>query len=202
MTTIDLDAQLAASGDINAFEKIYRRYHYRVYGLCLRMTRSVPDAEDLAQEVFVQLYRKIDTFRGEASFSTWLHRLTVNHVLMHFRKRVVRMEHVSDDGELEVAPPKGTHNRTQNSIINTIALEEAIKQLPPGYRAVLILHDLNGYEHEQIAEMLGCAIGTSKSQLHKARMKVRLLLKMGATPGKVRKTRLRSLSLKLQPQTA
>src|SRR5262245_26583891 len=143
MTTIDLDAQLAASGDIDAFEKIYRRYHFRVYAICLRMTRSVPDAEDLAQEVFIQLYRKIDTFRGEASFTTWLHRLTVNQVLMHFRKRIVRMEHVTDDGEIEIEPPKGAYDRTQNSIINSISLEEAIKQLPPGYRTVLILHDLN-----------------------------------------------------------
>lgn len=201
MTMVDPDTQLAAAGDMEAFEKIYLRYHTRVYCLCLRMTRSVSDAEDLAQEVFVQLFRKIGTFRGEASFATWLHRLTVNQVLMHFRKPVVRMEQTTEDGAIGAEFPGGALNRVQTSVVDSISLEEAVRQLSPGYRVVFILHDVEGYEHEQIGRMLGCAIGTSKSQLHKARMKLRLLLKKGATPQRVRhQSRGRSKSLELQPQ--
>ena len=191
------DVQLAAAGDVEAFEKIYSRYHRRVYSICLRMTRSRSDAEDLAQEVFVQLFRKIGTFRGEASFATWLHRLTVNQVLMHFRKPVVRMEETTEDGAI----PESlcvAQNRVQMSVVNSISLEAAVRQLSPGYRAVFILHDVEGYEHEQIGRMLGCAIGTSKSQLHKARMKLRLLLKKG--PNARRQSRARSKSVELQPQ--
>src|SRR5713101_8398225 len=173
MTTVDPDAQLAAAGDMEAFEQIYHRYHRRVYCLCLRMTRNVSESEDLAQDVFVQLFRKIGTFRGEASFATWLHRLTVNQVLMHFRKPVVRMEQTTEDGVMAADTLKGKQNWIQTSMVNSISLEEAIKQLSPGYRAVFLLHDVEGYQHQQIGRMLGCAIGTSKSQLHKARMKLR-----------------------------
>ena len=191
------DVQLAAAGDVEAFEKIYSRYHTRVYSICLRMTRSRSDAEDLAQEVFVQLFRKIGTFRGEASFATWLHRLTVNQVLMHFRKPVVRMEETTEDGAIPESPCVA-QNRVQMSVVNSISLEAAVRQLSPGYRAVFMLHDVEGYEHEQIGRMLGCAIGTSKSQLHKARMKLRLLLKKG--PNARRQSRARSKSVELQPQ--
>lgn len=191
------EVQLAAAGDVEAFEKIYSRYHTRVYSHCLRMTRSRSDAEDLAQEVFVQLFRKIGTFRGEASFATWLHRLTVNQVLMHFRKPVVRMEQTTEDGAIAESPCVA-QNRVQMSLVNSISLEAAVRQLSPGYRAVFILHDVEGYEHEQIGRMLGCAIGTSKSQLHKARMKLRLLLKKGPNPR--HQSRGRSKSLELQPQ--
>lgn len=176
MTTVDPDAKLAAAGDMEAFEKIYRRYQTRVFGLCLRMTRNVPQAEDLTQEVFIQLFRKINTFRGEASFTTWLHRLTVNHVLMHFRKPFVRTERTTEDGEAPTCAAAGTENPGEMSVMDRISLEEAVRELPLGYRTVFILHDVEGYEHEQIGQMLGCAIGTSKSQLHKARMKLRSLL--------------------------
>jgi RNA polymerase sigma-70 factor (ECF subfamily) len=174
--TIDPDAQLAAAGDLEAFEKIYRRHHQRVYLLCLRMVRNVPQAEDLTQEVFIQLFRKIHTFRNDSLFSTWLHRLTVNHVLMYFRKPMVKSERTTDDGTTPIRIANGTENPSRMALIDRIALNEAIAQLAPGYRTVLILHDVEGYEHEQIGKMLGCAIGTSKSQLHKARLKLRKLL--------------------------
>ena len=174
--TVDPDAQLAAAGDVEAFEKIYRRHHQRVYLLCLRMVRNVPQAEDLTQEVFIQLFRKIHTFRNDSLFSTWLHRLTVNHVLMYFRKPMVKSERTTDDGTTPIRIANGTENPSRMALIDRIALNEAIAQLAPGYRAVLILHDVEGYEHEQIGKMLGCAVGTSKSQLHKARLKLRKLL--------------------------
>lgn len=174
--TVDPDAKLAAAGDIDAFEQIYRRYHQRVYAICLRMIRNVPQAEDLAQEVFVQVFRKIHTFRGDSSFSTWLHQLTVNHVLMYFRKPVVRSEQTTLDGEIPIQIARGSEHPSRMALVDRIALDEAISQLAPGYRIVFILHDVEGYEHEQICQMLGCAVGTSKSQLHKARMRLRSLL--------------------------
>ena len=174
--TVDQDAQRAAEGDVEAFEKIYRRHHKRVYSLCFRMAKNPSDAEDLTQEVFLQLFRKLHTFRGESSFTTWLHRLTVNQVLMHFRKPLVKTEKTTEDGVTPIRIVTGTENPRRMSLIDRIALNEAIEQLSPGYRMVFILHDLEGYEHDQIGKMLGCAVGTSKSQLHKARIRLRQLL--------------------------
>ena len=170
-------AQKAANGDMGAFEELYQRHNRRVYSLCLRMTGNVSEAEDLAQEVFIQLFRKIGSFRGESAFTTWLHRLTVNQVLMHFRKRGVRMETTTEDGETPIQIVKGTENPNSMPVVDRIALDKAIAQLPPGYRTVFTLHDIEGHEHEEIARMLGCSVGTSKSQLHKARMKLRGLLR-------------------------
>ena len=124
-----------------------------------------------------QLFRKIGSFRGESAFTTWLHRLTVNQVLMHFRKRGVKMEQTTDDGETPIQIVKGTENPNAMPVVDRIALDRAIGQLPPGYRTVFTLHDIEGHEHEEIARMLGCSVGTSKSQLHKARMKLRGLLR-------------------------
>ncbi len=166
----------AAEGDMQAFEELYRRHNRRVYALCLRMTQNVSEAEDLAQEVFIQLFRKIGSFRGDSAFTTWLHRLTVNQVLMHFRKRKVRAEKTTEDGEIPVQIVLGTDNPRRMPVIDRIALDNAIAQLPPGYRAVFVLHDIEGHEHGEIGRMLGCSVGTSKSQLHKARMKLRRLL--------------------------
>ena len=170
-------AQKAGQGDMSAFEELYRRHYRRVYSLCLRMTQNVSEAEDLAQEAFVQLFRKIGSFRGESAFTTWLHRLTVNQVLMHFRKRSVRDEKTTAEGETPDQTVMGTENPNRMPVVDRIALDNAIAQLPPGYRTVFVLHDVEGYEHEEIGRMLGCAVGTSKSQLHKARMKLRNLLK-------------------------
>jgi len=173
---IDQDVRLAADGDIAAFERIYKTYYRVVYSRCLRMTRNVSEAEDLTQDVFIQIFRKLKTFRGESAFSTWLHRLTVNAVLMHFRRPRVKLERTTDDVEVTEQFVRGNININNLSTIDRIALDEAIRKLAPGYRAVFILHDVEGYEHSQISEMLGCSVGTSKSQLHKARMKLRKLL--------------------------
>ena len=170
-------AQRAAQGEMAAFEELYQRHHRRVYSLCLRMTQNVSEAEDLAQEVFIQLFRKVGSFRGESAFTTWLHRLTVNQVLMHFRKRSVKMEQTTEEGETPVQVVVGTSNPNQMPVVDRIALDKAIGQLPPGYRTVFVLHDVEGHEHEEIARLLGCSVGTSKSQLHKARMKLRMLLR-------------------------
>jgi RNA polymerase sigma-70 factor (ECF subfamily) len=145
------------------------------------MTQNVAEAEDLAQEAFIQLFRKIGSFRGESAFTTWLHRLTVNQVLMHFRKKGVKLEQTTDDGETPVQIVAGTGNPNQMPVVDRIALDRAIGQLPPGYRTVFVLHDVEGHEHEEIARMLGCSVGTSKSQLHKARMKLRTLLRQQKT---------------------
>lgn len=176
---VDSDLELArasAAGDAAAFERLYQQYNRRVFSICLRMLGNPTEAEDLTQDVFVQLYRKIGSFRGESAFTTWLHRMTVNQVLMHFRKRGVRFESTTDDGELPVLIQVGTERPSHMPIIDNIALERAISELPPGYRTVFVLHDVEGYEHEEVARQLGCTVGTSKSQLHKARMKLRALL--------------------------
>jgi len=169
-------AQKAASGNIAAFEMIYQRYHRRTYSLCLRMTNSQTEAEDLTQEVFIQLFRKIGSFRGDSAFSTWLHRLTVNQVLMHFRRRSVKNEKTTDEGEMPEQTVNGTANPNKMRVVDRIALKKAIGELPPGYKNVFILHDIEGYEHEEVSRILGISVGTSKSQLHKARLKLRGLL--------------------------
>jgi RNA polymerase sigma-70 factor (ECF subfamily) len=169
-------AQKSADGNMEAFEELYRRHSRRVYSLCLRMTANVEKAEDLAQDVFVHLFRKIGSFRGQSAFTTWLHRVTVNQVLMHFRKRSTKTEQTTEDGETPVQIVKGTSDPNAMPIVDRIALDKAIAQLPPGYKSVFILHDIEGHEHTEIAKILGCSVGTSKSQLHKARMKLRGLL--------------------------
>ena len=170
-------AQAAAGGEMAAFERIYERHNRRVYSLCLRMTQNPPEAEDLTQEVFIQLFRKIGSFRGESAFTTWLHRLTVNQVLMHFRKRSVKDEKTTEEGETPEQIVPGTEKYDRMPVVDRIALDKAIAQLPRGYRTIFILHDVEGYEHIEIARMLRLSIGTSKSQLHKARMKLRGLLR-------------------------
>lgn len=175
--TPDFDlAQKAASGNIAAFELLYERYHRRTYSLCLRMTSSPTEAEDLTQEVFIQLFRKIGSFRGESAFSTWLHRMTVNQVLMHFRRRSVKNEKTSEDGEIPEQIVPGTENQAKMPVLDRIALTRAVAELPPGYRSVFMLHDVEGYEHEEVARIMKISVGTSKSQLHKARLKLRGLL--------------------------
>jgi RNA polymerase sigma-70 factor (ECF subfamily) len=168
--------RLAADGNLAAFEFIYERYHRRTYSLCLRMSSSQTEAEDLTQEVFIQLFRKIGSFRGDSAFSTWLHRLTVNQVLMHFRRRSVKNERTSDDGEMPEQTVRGSSNPNRMQVVDRIALKNAIAQLPNGYRNVFVLHDVEGFEHEEVARLMGISVGTSKSQLHKARLKLRGLL--------------------------
>ena len=170
-------AQRAAGGDMQAFEELFRLHRRFVYGLSLRMTQDVSEAEDVTQEVFVLLLRKVGGYRGEANFTTWLHRLTVNQVLMRFRRNKARQEEALEDEEGQPRHESwGASAPRTAQLINRITLEKAIVQLPPGYRAAFILHDVEGYDHEEVARLLGCAVGTSKSQLHKARTKLRKIL--------------------------
>lgn len=182
-------AQLAASGDVGSFEELYRRHHRRVYSICLRMLQNPTEAEDLTQDVFVQLFRKIGSFRGDSAFTTWLHRMTVNQVLMHFRKRNVKLEKTTEEGETPEQIVMGTANPDRMPIVDKIALQDAVDQLPNGYKNVFLLHDVQGYEHEEVAKILGCSVGTSKSQLHKARLKMRKLLMKKSNPKIYRPTR-------------
>jgi RNA polymerase sigma-70 factor (ECF subfamily) len=170
--------------DLQPFEELFKLHHGQVYSVCLRMTGNTAAAEDLSQEVFVQVFRKLDTFRGESSFTTWLHRLTVNQVLMYFRKNRSRREQLTEDGELPDRAIQGRNVRTSSAILDRLALAEAIIKLAPGYRAVFVLHDIEGLQHLEISNILGCSVGTSKSQLHKARMTMRKLLREGTHPRK------------------
>jgi RNA polymerase sigma-70 factor, ECF subfamily len=170
----------AKQGDEEAFEVLYHLHKRRVYSLCLRMTANTAAAEDLTQEAFLQLFRKIGTFRGESAFSTWLHRMAVNVVLMQLRKKglpLVSLEETMESEEESAKKEPGAEDVRLAGSLNRLQLEQAIGDLPPGYRMVFLLHDVEGYEHNEIAEMVGCSIGNSKSQLHKARMKLRELLK-------------------------
>lgn len=170
----------AQRGDERAFEELFNAHKRRVYSLCLRMTGDPADAEDLAQEAFLQLFRKIGTFRGESAFSTWLHRLVVNVVLMHLRKKglqQVPLEDVDTSQEEPVRREYGDDDQRLMGSVDRISLERAIAQLPPGYRAVFVLHDVEGYEHNEIAQIMNYSIGNSKSQLHKARLKLREALR-------------------------
>lgn len=176
----DAGVDAALGGDaMSGFEELYLKHCRRVYSLCLKMIGNIAEAEDLTQEVFIHLHRKLSLFRGESAFTTWLHRLTVNKVLMHFRRRSERSALVTDDGELSDAADPGTLKAHTMPIIDRIALEDAIAKLAPGYRAVFVLYDVEGYNHEEIAKRLGCSVGTSKSQLHRARMTLRRLLVSG-----------------------
>ena len=170
----------AQAGDMECFEALYAWHKRRVFSLCLRMTGNHAQAEDFTQEAFLQLYRKIGSFRGESAFSTWLHRLSVNIVLMHFRKKglpEISLEEALEPQQEEARRKDiGRRDNVLHGSIDRITLERAIAELPPGYRIIFVLHDVEGYEHNEIAEMLCCSIGNSKSQLHKARMKLRTLL--------------------------
>jgi RNA polymerase sigma-70 factor, ECF subfamily len=173
--------RLAQAGDAGAFETIYQLHSRRVYALCLRMLGDPVEAEDLAQEAFLQLFRKIHTFRGESAFSSWLHRLTANVVLMSFRRRkpvtssldeLVRIDEESEVPRFEIGGP----DPRLSGVYDRFNLQAALDGLPEGYRLMFLLHDVHGYEHNEIARILDCSIGNSKSQLHKARKRLRLLL--------------------------
>ena len=173
--------RLAQQGDAAAFEIIYQQHCGRVYALCLRMLRDPVEAEDLVQEVFIQLFRKIHTFRGESAFSTWLHRLTANLVLMHLRRKrpiSTSLDEIAGSQEEDSKPRQeiGGPDPRMSGLVDRVTLQSAIDQLPSGYREIFILYDVHGYEHSEIAQILGRSIGNSKSQLHKARKRLRELL--------------------------
>jgi RNA polymerase sigma-70 factor (ECF subfamily) len=179
---IEADAiRLAQAGDAAAFEFLYRLHSRRVYALCLRMVNNPADAEDLTQEAFLQLFRKISSFRGESAFSTWLHRMTVNVVLMRLRKKtlpVASLDETTEPDEDTGGPRKdiGAPDIRLSGAVDRVNLERSVEKLPPGYRTVFMLHDVQGYEHNEIADIMGCSVGNSKSQLHKARTRLRELL--------------------------
>jgi RNA polymerase sigma-70 factor (ECF subfamily) len=171
----------AQTGDHLAFAQIYNLYKKRIYSLCLRMVGNAAEAEDLTQEAFLQLHRKIATFRGDSAFFTWLHRLTINVVLMQLRKKGLPILSMNEamDSDSDGAPAQdfGAPDPALTSSIDRMALQRAVDELPAGYRLVFVLHDIEGYEHHEIAALLDCSIGNSKSQLHKARLKLRNALR-------------------------
>jgi RNA polymerase sigma-70 factor (ECF subfamily) len=171
---------LAQRGDHAAFEYIYKAYCKRVYSVCLRMIRNPAEAEELTQQTFLQLFRKIGTFRSESNFSTWLYRVTVNVVLLHMRHRKPAAAVVEDleqytaneEGKLK----QGSGGASRSNLVDRINLKRAISVLSPGCKQQFILYDVLGYKHSEIAERLGCSVSNSKSQLHKARKRLRRLL--------------------------
>lgn len=176
-TRIAADVALAATGDRQAFERLYRAHVNRVFAVCVRMVSDRAQAEELTQDVFVRAWQKLDLFRGESAFTTWLHRLAVN-VVLNARKSEGRQRSrfsitggeglggADEPDEYQLAAPPVTPGIA-------IDLEAAIALLPPGARRVFVLHDVEGYKHEEIAEMLDITAGGSKAQLHRARMLLR-----------------------------
>jgi RNA polymerase sigma-70 factor (ECF subfamily) len=172
------------AGSAIDFERAYRMYNRRVYAKCLHMVGNDAEAEDLTQEVFLQVLRKMDSFRGESAFSTWLYRVAVNIVLVRRRRKSLIMSSLeevteSKEGILSLHEVLGAPDRVLTAAIDRLNLECAFSRMPAGYRQVFLMHDLEGYEHHEIARMLGVSIGTSKSQLYKARLWLRELLRAG-----------------------
>src|SRR5437763_5313708 len=169
----------AQQGDSDAFAALFYAHRPRVYSLCLRMTNNTAEAEDLTQDAFLQVFRKLATFRGDSALSTWLYRIAVNTVLMHFRKKALRQisldEPYNQDARL-VRREYGSRDGRLVGSVDRIALTRAIKELPVGYRTIFLLHEVEGYEHQEIAELLDCSVGNFKSQLHKAKLRIRELL--------------------------
>ena len=169
-------AQAAAGGARSALGDLYERHNRRVYAVCLNMTHNPAEAEDLTQDVFIHLLNKAGSFRGESQFTTWLHRMTVNLVLMHMRRRKSGLSQLSDESEPWRAGPRWNSTRLNLPIVDRIALHSALRKLPLGCRSVFVLYDIGGYKHEEISKVLGCSVGTSKSQLYRARLKLRKIM--------------------------
>jgi len=178
------DAELvcaALEGNEDAFATLFNAHRTKVYSLCLRMTSNTAEAEDLTQDAFLQVFRKLGTFRGDSALSTWLYRVAVNTVLMHFRKKGLRQVSLEEPANREAGAPKREHGKTDERLstsVDRIALTRAMKELPVGYRTIFLMHEVKGYEHHEIARLLRCSVGNSKSQLHKAKARMRELLGM------------------------
>lgn len=164
------DISLAAAGDTAAFERVYRSHVARVHSICLRMLGDRVDAEEATQDVFIRVWNKLSLYRGESAFTTWLHRLTVNVVLTRRKADGIRRDRHAPDEDLAFIPQRA------GPVGAAMDLEAAIACLPPGARRVFILHDVEGYTHEEIGDMLGVTSGGSKAQLHRARMLLRKAL--------------------------
>src|SRR5450755_2129450 len=178
-TRLDSDLDLlkrAQQGDADAFASLFHVHKAKVYSVCLRLTNNTAEAEDLTQDAFVQVFRKLATFRGDSALSTWLYRIAVNTVLMRFRKKALRqisLDEPCNQVERSGRREYGTSDTRLAGSIDRIALTRAIGELPEGYRTIFLLHEVEGYEHQEIAELLGCSAGNSKSQLHKAKLRMR-----------------------------
>jgi RNA polymerase sigma-70 factor, ECF subfamily len=163
-------------GDLGAFEELYRAHARRIFSLAVRMLGNTADAEDLLQEIFLSAHRKLDSFRGEAALGTWLYRLATNHCLDYLRSRAARTNQVTDALEDEAGLFEPAGRTLADQTVTKMDLERALARLPEGCRAAFVLHDVQGLEHREVAEALGIAEGTSKSQVHKARLRLRALL--------------------------
>jgi RNA polymerase sigma-70 factor (ECF subfamily) len=171
--------QRAQCGDEEAFAALFHSHRNRVYSVCLLMTRNVADAEDLTQDAFLQVFRSIGNFRGDSAFSTWLHRVAVNTVLMKRRRKTPPMFSLDEPVSQEAPSLRlelGKSDPNLSGAIDRISLRRAIQELPAGCRKIFGLHEVQGYQHHEIAELLECTVGNSKSQLHKAKRKMRDLL--------------------------
>jgi RNA polymerase sigma-70 factor (ECF subfamily) len=178
----------AKAGDTDAFSDLYTKHKRRVLSICLRMVHDPLLAEDLTQETFFQVHRKLGTFRGEAVFTTWLHRLAVNTVLMHLRKHalsVVSLDHLlASVAEDRRGREFGIRDLAQAGIVDRLTIDRAVATLAPGCRSIFLLHDVQGFDHGEIASMLQCTRGNTKSQLHKARQALRGALAAPMGPGR------------------
>lgn len=170
----------AQQGDEEAFATLFQSHKKRVYSVCLQMTRDVADAEDLTQDAFMQVFRSLNSFRGDSAFSTWLHRIAVNTVLMKLRRRksppAVSLDQNLMEDSFSLKNIIGKVDPSLSGAVDRIALRRAIEELPQGCRQIFDLHEVKGYQHHEIAELLQCSIGNSKSQLHKAKLKMRDML--------------------------
>jgi RNA polymerase sigma-70 factor (ECF subfamily) len=178
----DMDlVRRAQEGDPDAFSSLFNAHKTKIYSLCLRMTSNTAEAEDLTQDAFLQAFRKLATFRGDSALSTWLYRVAVNTVLMHMRKKglhPVSLDQPIDQADGSIKREQGKLDDRLSGSVDRIALTRAMKELPAGYRTIFVLHEVKGYEHHEIARLLRCSVGNSKSQLHKAKTRMRELLGM------------------------
>jgi RNA polymerase sigma-70 factor (ECF subfamily) len=163
-------------GDLGAFEELYRAHSGRLYSVACRMLGNTADAEDLLQEIFLAAHRKLDTFRGESALGTWLYRLATNLCLDHLRSRSGRRSQITDPLDDEIGLDDASSRGLAEQTVTKMDLERALARLPEGCRAAFVLHDIEGLEHREVGEVLGIAEGTSKSQVHKARLRLRSLL--------------------------
>ena len=164
-------------GELGAFEELYRAHSGRLFSLAVRMLGNPADAEDMLQEIFLSAHRKLDSFRGEAALGTWLYRLAMNQILDHVRSRAARTGQLTDGLDDTSLLADAAGHRLADRAIDRIDLERALAELPEGCRAAFVLHDVEGLEHREVSDVLGIAEGTSKSQVHKARLRLRGLLR-------------------------
>jgi RNA polymerase sigma-70 factor (ECF subfamily) len=170
----------AQQGDADAFAALFHAHKARIYSVCLRMTNNPSEAEDFTQEAFLQAFRKMASFRGDSAFTTWLHRIAVNTILMRFRKKSICQvpldePYCNSNGD-KIHREHGTKDNRLSGCLDRVSLAWALKELPQGYRAIFLLHEVVGYQHQEIAKLRGCSVGNSKSQLYKAKQRIRELL--------------------------